>query len=70
MEVGIMARKTGPKPSAEGPRASLIAMKCRQPYKEWVNKFAENERINPASLIDLALMEYAKLKGFKAPPKR
>lgn len=70
MSVETMARKTGPKPSAEGPRESLIAVKCRQPYKAWLNAFAESERINPASLIDLALVEYAKVKKYKTPPVR
>ncbi len=54
--VTTVAKKTGPKPTPEGPREALIAMKCRQRYKDWVGEFAERERTNPSGLIDLALV--------------
>lgn len=70
MGTATVARKTGPKPSKEGPREGLIAIKCRLAYKAWFTRFADQERINPASLFDLALLEYAKLRKFELPPKR
>lgn len=51
-------------------RDALIAVKCWAAYKHWVEEFAEMERITPSSLIDIAIMEWAKVRGFKAPPKR
>jgi hypothetical protein len=65
-----VAKKTGPKPTPEGPRDGLIAVKCRKAYKEWVEEFAEQERVITPNLIDQALVAYAELKGFRLPPKR
>jgi hypothetical protein len=67
---GIMAKKTGPKPSEEGPRDALFAMKCRKAYKVWLSEVARAERSTPSDLVDRALVEYAKAKGHKLPPLR
>lgn len=71
MSTATMAKKkTGPKPSAEGPREAMVTMKCRQAYKAWLVGFSKAERITPSFLIDLSLAEYAKARGYKAPPER
>ena len=49
-------KKTGPKPKPES-RDSLIAMKCRASYKEWVVRIATAERSTPSDLLDRAQME-------------
>jgi hypothetical protein len=51
-------------------RDSLIAIRCRSTYKAWVESFARSERITPTSLVDIALVELAKTKGFEPPPER
>lgn len=62
--------KRGAKPNPEGPRDALIAVKCRSDYKDWFSRFAAKERETPSSLFDKAVVAYAKLKGFEAPPER
>lgn len=64
------ALKPGPKPSPQGPRGSLIAIKCRDEWKAWVAELADSERTTPSQLIDVALKAYGEAKGFRAPPKR
>jgi hypothetical protein len=63
-------KKPGPKPSKEGPRESLIALKCRDEYKVWVSDFSRKLRTTPSQLIDQALVAFAESKGFKPPPER
>jgi hypothetical protein len=63
-------KKTGPKPNPEGPRDALIAIKCFAAYKSWAEEFAEAERTTPSQLFDIAVMEWAKARGFRPPPKR
>lgn len=66
-----VARKTtGPKASSEGPRDALIAMKCRQAYKDWVIRLAQKHRTTPSQIIDRALVTFAEQDGFEAPPER
>jgi hypothetical protein len=65
-----MAKKTGPKPSQEGPRDTLIARKCRKAYKEWVESLARKHRTTPSQIIDIALVNFAESTGFPAPPDR
>lgn len=63
-------KKPGPKPSAEGPRAALIAVKCHVAYKDWIVRYARSRRITPSQLIDIALSAMAKTDGFEQPPDR
>jgi hypothetical protein len=56
-------------PAGSG-RASLYAFKCYDDYKEWLEEFAGLYRVPPVLLIDQALVELAKLRGFRAPPIR
>ena len=65
-----MAKKRGPKPSAEGPREALIALKCRQEYKDWVSRLARKHRTTPSHIIDVALVKFAEADGFEPPPER
>jgi len=70
----VMAKKRikpGPKPSEEGPRESLVALKCRQPWKEWLERLsAADERAVPV-VIERALKAYAASIEFpEVPPKR
>jgi hypothetical protein len=65
-----VAKKTGPKPSSEGPRTDLIAFKCRAAYKAWVVKLAKKHRTTPSDLIDRALVRFAAEDGFEEAPER
>lgn len=63
----VMAKKSSPQP---GPRTALIALKCRQEYKDWVSELAREYRVTPTQIIDRALVAFAKAEGRKAPPER
>ena len=74
MEFAAVAkkRKGGPgrKPTPRGPRTSLVAFKCHDEYKAWLEEFARSERTTPSQLLDLGLVMLAKSKGFDSPPER
>lgn len=73
MSLTLVAKKRskpGPKPTPDGPREALIAMKCRPEYKDWVQRFADQNRVTPSQLLDIALVRLAAEQGFEAPPKR
>ncbi len=63
-----MARKRPPKGS--GQRDALVAMRCKADFKAWLERFAESERTTPSQLIELGLVQMAKLKSFEEPPRR
>jgi hypothetical protein len=46
------------------------ALRMRQEYADWLDRFASKERVNLASLIDRALATHAERAGFQAPPDR
>lgn len=62
--------KTGPKPSAEGPRKSMVALKCRDGWKEWLIRYAKSQRVTPSQIIDIAVAKMAAEDGFETPPER
>lgn len=66
----VAKKKTGPKPSAEGPREDLIAVKCRRAFKEWVVAYAKRRRVTPSILVELALEKLAESDGMEPPPER
>lgn len=68
--VRIMPKKPGPKPKPDEARSETVTFKCRKEYKDWLNEFAEMERDIVSRLIDLGLIDLAKKKGFRPPPKR
>lgn len=39
-------------------------------YKAWLDEFAGDQRLTVTSLIDQALSELARQRGFRVPPKR
>jgi hypothetical protein len=57
-------------PDDRGRRIHLVAMRCREAFKLWLERFAESERTTPAQLLEHGLLQMAKLKGFEEPPKR
>jgi hypothetical protein len=50
--------------------AGLITIRCRPEYKKWLLAFAKSERDIPSRLIDLGLIELAKIRGYSSPPER
>ncbi len=56
--------------SSNPDKRALIGMRCDPAFKAWLEKFAEHERSTPTQLLELGLVEMAKLRKYKAPPKR
>jgi hypothetical protein len=64
--------KPGRKPSGKPAPGEMTtrAFRMRQQYADWLEDFAILNRTSLAGLFDQAIAEYAKVKGFKAPPQR
>lgn len=59
------------KPTRENPRPTALTIKGRTEWREWVEKGADFCRTDVAKLVDAALVEYLKQRGFEEPaPKR
>jgi hypothetical protein len=64
-------KKTGPKPATPGvQREEIVAVRCREVWKDWLQRFAGKERSTPTNLIDKALADLAVKLGFEEPPER
>lgn len=59
-------------PGEPGPRRSVVlTIKGADEWKEWLNGLSDHLRIPTSTIVDLALVRYAKEVGYeKAPPKR
>ncbi len=55
----------------QNPRPTALTIKGRPEWREWVEKAADFCRTDVAKLVDAALVEYLKHRGFDEPaPKR
>ena len=63
MGVETMGRKRTGKGKPPGPETTK-AFRMSTEYAEWVERFANFERTSVSSLLDRALAEHAKLRGF------
>lgn len=52
------------------PRPTAMTIKGRPEWREWVERGAEFCRTDVAKLVDAALVEYMKQRGFDEPPPR
>jgi hypothetical protein len=63
--------KAKPKAARENPRPTALTIKGRPEWRDWVDRGAEFCRTDVAKLVDAALVEYLKQRGFDEPaPKR
>jgi hypothetical protein len=67
-----MAAKRGRPPVAEGLiRKTVVTIKGTEDWRSWLEEFSKHLRTPVSTVVDHALIEYAKTKGFdKAPPER
>lgn len=56
------ASKAAPEP---GPRRTVLTIKGTDEWRSWLERLAEHLRTPTSTLVDHALVEYAKAKGFK-----
>jgi hypothetical protein len=53
-----------------GERTTIASLKGGPDFQAWFNRFQKQLRLPAALLIDAALAEFAKAKGFEEPPPR
>jgi hypothetical protein len=74
MGIGIMARPKAKKSARKGtPKrlAIVVTLKGSLEWKAWVDELADLCRTDTSKLIDMALVEFAKARGFqKEAPRR
>ena len=63
-----MAKRSRGKPNPD--LMVTRALRMRQEYADWLERFGAKERVNLASLFDRALASHAEKAGFEAPPQR
>ena len=61
-------KKPGPKPQEEGPRSTVLNIKGRVAWKDWLERLAKHNRETTSAAVDHALAVYAKQTGFAEPP--
>jgi hypothetical protein len=63
--------KSKPKTRRAQPRPTALTIKGRLEWRDWVERGADFCRTDVAKLVDAALVEYLKQRGFEEPaPKR
>ena len=73
MGQSTMARpkKTAAKSSTPGAGPTALTIRGNLDWREWVQRGADHCRTDVAKLVDAALVEYLKARGFEeTPPKR
>jgi hypothetical protein len=72
MVVGTMTKKKpGPKAAGGGGRTVLTNIRSSPEWKAWLDELAKFDRSTVADVIDHALVDYARGKGFPKPaPER
>ncbi|WP_165073262.1 hypothetical protein [Paludisphaera rhizosphaerae] len=66
-----MAKKSKPMPIERGGKSIAVTLRGTPEWKEWVERGAGHCRTDVAKLIDAALVDYLRAKGFDepAPPR-
>jgi hypothetical protein len=63
--------KSKARPPRESPRPTALTIKGRREWRDWVERGADFCRTDVAKLVDAALVDYLKQRGFDEPaPKR
>lgn len=62
-------KSTTPNPE-KGPRPIQLTIRAHKEWREWLVGFAGELRITTADVVDHALVDYAKRKGYPKPPPR
>jgi len=58
------------KPAGDNPRPTALTIKGRPEWRAWVKRAAAFCRTDAAKLVDAALVEYLKQRGFDEPAPR
>jgi hypothetical protein len=60
-----MAKKTAKQPATPDRRRTVLTIKGSEEWKAWLERFAEFLRTPASTVVDHALVRYAKEAGFK-----
>lgn len=52
------------------PRYRQNSLKMSKPFKEWLDRFAADQRSDVAHLLEQGLAQLARARGFEPPPAR
>jgi len=64
-------RSKGGRPKVDAPKRNILTMRGSEEWREWLNGLAEFCRLPTTTLVDHAVIKYAKDVGYEvAPPKR
>ena len=64
-------KRIGRPPAADGIRERAIVVRGRDDWKSWVQELSDFCRLDLSDLVDAALVDYARTRGFdKSAPKR
>jgi hypothetical protein len=67
----MAANKESSSPAAKSRLAIAVTLKGSPEWKEWLEELAVHCRLDVAKVIDAALVDYAKAKGFaREAPRR
>ena len=62
--------KSKTRPTRENPRPTALTIKGRREWRDWVERGADFCRTDVAKLVDAALVDYLKQRGFDEPAPR
>jgi hypothetical protein len=62
--------RPGPKPDPARARTTLVTVRCRAEWRDWLARFAVAKGMDMSDLVDEALLRFARTEGFEMPPGR
>jgi hypothetical protein len=62
--------RPGPKPDPSKVQTTLVTIRCRPGWRDWLTRFAASKGLDMSDLADEALLRLARDEGFEMPPKR
>jgi hypothetical protein len=71
METAEMVKKKATPKSKPSRPALAVTVRGSGQWKQWIEELADHCRMDVSTLVDLALVDFAKARGFGTPaPKR
>lgn len=70
MKTQMAKNKPGPKPNANRARDAVVNVRARHEWKEWIEAFAEHEKLDVSEVIAEAMSVFARERSFRMPPQR
>jgi predicted transcriptional regulator len=65
-----MAKKTVTQAPSRGPKRVIASFKGTDEFDDWLERFANHLRLPKSTLIEHAIVDFARSKKFEDPPVR